>query len=99
MKLVVAPSGAPLAHVAGASALRRALRDPKVVSIARSMNLDLQDPATLNDLLNQTRQLIAPSTQVALSGNLIADPEFLPIRSPYVRNAIRTYEVIAGLGR
>lgn len=82
----------------GATVLTRALRDPKVVNIARSMNLDLQDPATLNDLLNRTRKFIESSTQVTLSGNPVFDMAIVPVQDRYVRNAIRTYQAIEKMG-
>jgi hypothetical protein len=81
------------------SALSNALRDPKVEELARSLNLDLRDPDTLNNLLAQTKQTIEASTHVSISMQLapvehypVMDME--PVQISYVRNALRTYQSI-----
>jgi hypothetical protein len=81
------------------AALAKALRDPKVEGLARSLNLNLSDPATLHNLLSRTRQTIESSTQVTLSVESMAQkpavsPAMFAPQSPYVRHALRTYQSI-----
>ena len=76
--------------------LARALSDPKVEALARSLNLNLRDPATLNNLLARARHTIDASTYVSLGAEPMAlDPapsmDMIPIQNPYVRQALRTY--------
>jgi len=40
----------------GSSVLSRALGDPTVDQLARTLHIDLQDPATVNGLLAMARQ-------------------------------------------
>lgn len=84
-------------YFVGPTALTKALRDPKVVSLARSMNLNLQDPSTLKDLLKRTKRVIESSTQVVLSGipALIAD--VAPVHNVFINNALRVYQKIEGM--
>ena len=84
-------------YFAGPTVLTKALRDPKVVSLARSMNLDLQDPSTLKDLLKRTKRLIESSTQVVLSGSPALLADVAPIQDLFVSNALRTYHQIEGM--
>lgn len=82
----------------GAAAFAKALRDPRVVTAAKSLNIDLSDPRAFNALLERTRKLVEASTQVSLSG--AAETAARPaadIPNAYARNAIRTYEVVSRL--
>ncbi|MSQ51860.1 MAG: hypothetical protein EXR28_08225 [Betaproteobacteria bacterium] len=78
------------------AALARALSDPKVEGLARSLNLNLRDPATLNNLLARARHSIESSTHVTLGAEPVATDlspatDLVPIQSPYVRHALQTY--------
>jgi len=81
------------------AALAKALSDPRVEGLARSLNLDLRDPATLNNLLARTRETIESSTQVTLGPDASAGPpsgsmDLVHAQTPYVRHALRTYLAI-----
>lgn len=82
--------------------LARALSDPKVEGLARSLNLNLRDPATLNNLLARARHTIESSTHVTLGPEpMVTEPEsstdLVTIQSQYVRHALRTYLSIASM--
>jgi hypothetical protein len=86
----------------GAGAFARALRNPRVVGVAKSLNIDLTDPGALNALLDRTRKLVESSTQVTLGARATvpaAGPGIAPESIPdsYVRNAIRTYQSVSRL--
>jgi hypothetical protein len=81
------------------TALAKALSDPKVEGLARSLNLNLRDPGTLNNLLARAKQTIEASTHVSIGTGLAqaeqtATIDLVPIQNPYVRNALRTYQSI-----
>jgi hypothetical protein len=77
----------------GSTALTRALGDPRIVGIAQSMNLNLQDPRVLKGLLKRTRQIIEASAEVTIGSELLpAEPA--TVTDAYARNAIRTYRQI-----
>ena len=75
--------------------LKRALGDPRVLNLVRSLHLDLQDPATLNGLLAMTQQYVDASSEVSLGQKQMLALELAPGPSRYARDAIRTYLEIA----
>lgn len=86
----------------GAGAFARALRDPRVLGVARSLNVDLGDPGTLRALFARARRAIDDSVQVTLGGTEPdaaaaggVDPD--TIQNHYVRHAIRTYQEVSRL--
>ncbi|MCX7143326.1 MAG: hypothetical protein NT123_20190 [Proteobacteria bacterium] len=81
----------------GSAALARALEDPVVARLARSMNLDLRDPATLNKLLAMTQQHADSSAEVSLGQRQALAELLVPGQSRYARDAIRTYMKIAAM--
>lgn len=82
---------------AGSAPLIRALSDPRVVGIAQSMNLNLQDPRVLKGLLKRTRQIIESSTEVSISTEPLMEQAPMTVQNTYARNAIRTYQQIERL--
>ena len=102
MKAVAAPASV----VSRQTILTRALNDPRVENLARSMNLDLRNPDTLNRLLNQAQEIVgetrvslAGSSSATLQGELIPSPatQVARISDPRARAAIRTYLEVAAL--
>ena len=79
----------------GSGVLKKALGDPKVGKLARSLHLDLQDPATLNGLLAIAQQYVDASSEVSLGQKQMLALELAPGQSEYARDAIRTYLKIA----
>ena len=79
----------------GSGMLEKALGDPGVGKLARSLHLDLQDPTTLNGLLAMTQQYVDASSEVSLGQKLMLARELAPGQSCYARDAIRTYLKIA----
>jgi hypothetical protein len=84
----------------GAGAFARALRDPRVLNVAKAMNIDLADPGTFMTLLSRARSAIDDTTKVTISAAASApsgatdiDPETIANR--YVRDAIRTYQAVS----
>lgn len=102
MSSVGAISQTALVPGGGGGAFARAMRDPRVVRAAKALNIDLQDPAAFNALLDRTRKLIgatAPegardSTAHLPAGTAVA---LQAIRDSYVRHAIHTYEIVSRL--
>lgn len=96
MKAVAASSDLPAIR---SSALARALSDPKVEGLARSLNLNLRDPATLNNLLSRAKETIEASTQVTLGADPVPTGEppamdVVPVQNSYVRAALQAYRAI-----
>ena len=96
MKAVSPSNGLPPIRSA---ALAKALSDPKVEGLARSLNLNLRDPATLSNLLARARETIESSTQVtigpdATTGAPSTSMDLVQAQTPYVRHALRTYLAI-----
>lgn len=81
----------------GFAALTTALSDPGVERIARSMNLDLEDPATLNELLTLTQKYVDSASQVGAVEIQMLSQELVRDQSRFVRAAIRTYLQIAAM--
>ena len=84
------------------AALAKALSDPRVEGLARSLNLNLRDPATLSNLLARTRETIESSTQVTIGpeaafGAPPAPMELVQTHTPYVHHALRTYHAIEAM--
>ena len=81
----------------GSSVLSRALSDPTVDQLARTLHIDLQDPATVNGLLAMARQCVDGSWGDALTpeGMLAQAPH--PGPSSYERDAIHSYLEIAAM--
>jgi hypothetical protein len=75
--------------------LKRALGDPGVLNLVRSLHLDLEDPATLNGLLAMTQRYVDASSEVSLGQKQMLALELAPGQSGYARDAIRTYLEIA----
>ncbi len=90
MSTVAAVARVPLPH-GGGGAFERALRDPRVRRAAKSLNVDLADPGTLQSLFVRARDAVGvatlPATAAAAPG---VDPATIP--NHYVRHAIRTYQ-------
>ena len=78
-------------------ALDKALEDPRVGSIARSLHLDLQDPATVNQLLAITQKYVDSSSEVSPGQKQLLWGELAPGISRHVRETIRKYLEIAGM--
>ncbi len=81
----------------GSSALKQALGDPGVARIARTLHLDLRDPATLNGLLAMTQQYVDASPEVGLRFKQLLSRELTPDQSRHAREAVRTYQKIAAM--
>lgn len=79
----------------GSGLLKKALGDPRVGKLARSLHLDLGDPATMKGLLVRTQQYVDASSEVSLGQKQMLARELAPGQSWYVRDAIRTYLEIA----
>ena len=99
MKAVTPSNGLPPIRSA---ALAKALSDPRVEGLARSLNLNLRDPATLSNLLARTRETIESSTQVTIGpeaaiGAPPASMELVQAHTPYVHHALRTYHAIEAM--
>lgn len=82
--------------------LARALSDPKVEGLARSMNLNLRDPVTLKKLLARAKHTLESSTEVSLSSeSMLTEPEpsmesdIIP--GQFIQHALRTYRSIASM--
>lgn len=97
---------APTSLLSRQTILTRALSDPKVETLARSMNLDLRNPDTLNRLLGQAQEIVgetrvslAGASSAANEGGLIGatSTQVARISDPRARQAIRTYLEIAAL--
>lgn len=82
----------------GSGALAKALSDARVGRIAKALDLDLQDPATLNKLLELSQQYVDASSQISLSQKQMLTQELLPDESAREREAVRTYLEIAAMG-
>lgn len=79
--------------------LARALNDSRVESLARSLNLNLQDPVTVANLLKRAKQTLESSSQVSLGTAVVAmDPtpetDVTLIENTHVLTALRTYRAI-----
>jgi hypothetical protein len=79
----------------GSGLLEKALGDPGVEKLARSLNLNLRDPAALKGLLARTQQYVDASSEVSASQKHLLAQELTPGQTWYVRDAIRTYRKIA----
>jgi hypothetical protein len=78
----------------GVAALSKSLSDPEVVRVARSLKLNLRDPAILGRLLKEMNRYLSLSAQVR-SGHeqrTLEGPD--QGQSQYVRNALRIYREI-----
>lgn len=93
MSTVAAVAGVPLPP-GGSGAFARALRDPRVRRAAKSLNVDLADPVTLQSLFVRARDAVEASAPIASGAPEAAppgvDPETIP--NHYVRHAIRAYQ-------
>jgi len=74
-------------------ALDKALCDPRVRSLSRSLNLDLQDPATLRGLFDMIQQHADELAAIP------ANPEqpLTATQQQYARCAIRAYQQMVAL--
>ncbi len=81
----------------GSGMLHNALHDPGVETLARSLHLDLNDPATRKRLLAVTQQYVDASSEVSLGQKRMLTQELTPGLSGYSRDAIRTYLQIAAM--
>ncbi len=93
MSTVAAVARVPLPS-GGSGAFERALRDPRVRRVAKSLNVDLADPATLQSLFVRARDAVEASAPVASGTPAEAAPGVNPDTIPnhYVRHAIRAYQ-------
>lgn len=80
-----------------ASALNRALADPGVQTLARSMHLNLQDPATRHGLLAMAQQHVDNSPEIDTNQKQMLLQVLAPGQSTFTRSAIRTYREIAAM--
>ena len=82
----------------GSGVLGRALGDPTVDQLARTLHIDLQDPATLNGLLAMAQQCVNASC-----GSAVTPTKGMPAQasdhepSHCERDAIRAYQEIAAM--
>ncbi len=75
--------------------LDKALGDPRVRNLARSLNLDLQDRATLSGLLNMTQQHADRSAAMQAE----SEKALSPTQQQYARCAIRAYQKMVAMTR
>ena len=95
MSTVAAIARVPLPS-GGGGAFERALRDPRVQRVAKSLNVDLADAGTLQSLFLRARDAVEASAPVAPAAPVPGvNPE--TIQNHYVRNAIRTYQEVVGM--
>lgn len=77
--------------------LDQALDDPGVQRIARAMQLNLQDPGTLNRLMQMSQQLLERSQEVSVSQKAMLSRLLNPCLTSHARHAIRSYREVAAL--
>ena len=81
----------------GMATLQKALENPQVAALAKSLNLDLNDPVELGALLTQAQSFL-PSAQVTLSSKTpMTVPAAPVITDRYVRNALKAYQDMANI--
>jgi len=81
----------------GFAPLTKALGDLGVERLARTLNLDLQDPKTLNKLLSLTQRYVDTSPQISPIQRQMLSQALVRDQSRFVRDAIRTYLTIAAM--
>ncbi|MFZ4479998.1 MAG: hypothetical protein ACOYNZ_08930 [Rhodoferax sp.] len=81
----------------GSGALTRALDDPQVGTLARSLRLDLEDPVTLNALLAMTQRHVNASSEIDSKHKQMLIRTLTPGQSRHARAAIAAYREIAAL--
>ena len=77
------------------AAIRNAMHSPAIQAAAMQAGVDLNDPATIVDLMNKVRALmpVTPGTTVTSSGQPArADDQALHV---YARQALRLYDAVA----
>jgi len=76
----------------GGGAFERALRDPRVRRVAKSLNVDLDDAGTLQALFSRARDAVDASSPAVAAAAPVpgVDPDTIP--NHYVRQAIRAYQ-------
>lgn len=93
MSTVAAVARVPLPS-GGGGAFERALRDPRVQRVAKSLNVDLADAGTLQSLFLRARDAVEASAPVAPAAPVHGvDPDTIP--NHYVRHAIRAYQDVS----
>ena len=90
MSTVAAVARVPLSS-GGGGAFERALRDPRVQRVAKSLNVDLADSGTLQALFARARDAVEAAPPVVATAPVPGvDPDTIP--NHYVRQAIRAYQ-------
>lgn len=96
MSTVAAVARVPLPS-GGGGAFERALRDPRVQRVAKSLNVDLADSGTLQALFARARDAVETSAPVTAAAPVPGvDPDTIP--NHYVRQAIRAYQDVLRMG-
>jgi hypothetical protein len=82
----------------GPGLLTRALRDPRVKSLAGSLGLDLLDPVTLNKLMALSQRHLDAASGLDPDQKKAISRALTPIQSPYARRAVQAYLDMASMG-
>lgn len=82
----------------GSGALAKALSDAGVARVAKTLNLDLEDPATLNKLLELSQQYVDASPQISQSQKQMLTQELFRDERGLEHEAVRTYLEISAMG-